>query len=207
MNLLKLFPVFLKEPRFYFRRWRRNLEIQLQNPGVELLFPIYWFFDDIQAIQMGTEIYIGSFSEIIVLKQSHSSRISGRLTIQDRVVIGSHANIRAAGGEIFIGRNSILAQQVSLIASGHEISLTQPYRDLKWDESKTGILIAENVWIGAGVTILPGCKIGANSVIGAGSVVTRNIPENEIWAGIPARKLRVISPETQQQEFSAQLDG
>jgi acetyltransferase-like isoleucine patch superfamily enzyme len=53
-------------------------------------------------------------------------------------------------------------------------------------------VIEENVWIGAGVTVLPGCAIGKNSVVGAGSVVTKSIPANEVWAGIPARKIREI---------------
>jgi len=45
-------------------------------------------------------------------------------------------------------------------------------------------------YVGAGVTVLPGVDIGENSVIGAGSVVTKNIPGNQLWAGIPARFIR-----------------
>jgi acetyltransferase-like isoleucine patch superfamily enzyme len=152
---------------------------------------VFWLYDEIGSIQI-SQVLIGAFSEIVVLAKSPYSKVSGRLIIEDHVVIGSHANIRATGGEIFIGRNALIAQQVSLIASNHTISSKQPYGDLPWDESKTGIYIDENVWIGAGVTILPGCVIGKNSVIGAGSVVTKSVPADEIWTGIPARKLRGI---------------
>ena len=55
------------------------------------------------------------------------------------------------------------------------------------------VWIGENVWIGAGVIIMPGIHIGNNSVIGAGSIVTRDIPENVVAVGNPCRVLREIS--------------
>ena len=55
------------------------------------------------------------------------------------------------------------------------------------------VYIEENVWIGAGVIIVPGVRIGKNSVIGAGSVVTKDIPENVVAVGNPCRVLREIS--------------
>lgn len=171
----------------------RNLYVQYKNPDANISAPIVWEYDDIEAISIGSETLIESFSQIVVEVNSPLTSIPGRLIIAERVIIGSGANIRAAGGEISIARNSMLAQQVSLIASNHIIASEKPYRDLPWDESKVGVVIAENVWIGAGVTVLPGCAIGKNSVVGAGSVVTKSIPENEVWAGIPARKIREIN--------------
>ncbi len=168
----------------------RNLYVQYKNPDANISAPIVWEYDDIEAISLGSEVLIGPFSEIIVRVRSPFSKIPGRLTIAERAIVGAGANIRAAGGEISIGKNSLLAQQVSLVASNHVISQEKPYRDLPWDESKVGVTIAENVWIGAGATILPGCAIGKNSIVGAGSVVTKSIPANEVWAGIPARKIR-----------------
>ena len=52
--------------------------------------------------------------------------------------------------------------------------------------------IGENVWIGAGVVIVPGVSIGKNAVIGGGSVVTKDIPENVVAVGNPCRVLREI---------------
>ena len=170
----------------------KNLYVQYNNPEANISAPIVWSYDDIKAIEIGSEALIEPFAEIVVEAKSPFTNIPGRLKIAERAIIGSGSNIRAAGGEIVIGRNSMLGQQVSLIASNHIISQEKPYRDLPWDESKVGIIIEENVWIGAGVIILPGCAIGKNSVVGAGSVVTKNIPANEIWIGIPARKKRDI---------------
>jgi acetyltransferase-like isoleucine patch superfamily enzyme len=195
MNKLQRFKVLFRAPKAYFMRWLQCLTVQYHNPDLILTFPIFWLFDEIEAIQI-SNVLIGAFSEIVVLAKSPYTKVSGRLIIEDQVVIGAHANIRATGGEIFIGRNALIAQQVSLIASNHTISSKQPYGDLPWDESKTGIYIDENVWIGSGVTILPGCVIGRNSVIGAGSVVTKSVPAGEIWAGVPARKVRDIVDRT-----------
>lgn len=150
-----------------------------------------WIYDDINAIKLGANTTIGPFSEIIVLTNSRPGTIKADLSIGEWVAIGSNANIRA-GGSITIGKDTIIAQHVSLIASSHLISSERSYRFLPWDKSKVGIIIGKNVWIGANATILPGCHIGDNSVIGAGSVVTKSVPANEVWVGVPARKIRAI---------------
>lgn len=189
----------IRAPKILIVGWLRHQEVQFRNFESYLSFPIALIFDDISAISIGAETTIGAFSEIVVRAHSAYSEISGQLNIGKRVVIGSHANIRAAGGEIHIGDNTLIAQHVSLIASGHEIALSQPYRDLPWDTSKVGVSVGQNVWIGANVTVLPGCNIGNNSVIGAGSVVTKSIPPYEVWAGVPAQKLRTIHADDSQQ--------
>jgi acetyltransferase-like isoleucine patch superfamily enzyme len=56
--------------------------------------------------------------------------------------------------------------------------------------STAPIIIEENVWLGANVIVLKGVNIAKGAVVGAGSVVTKSIGENEIWAGIPAKKIR-----------------
>lgn len=173
--------------------WVANLHIQIHQPDSTFISPIHWMFSDVESIQLGSQVNIGSFSEIVVEGRLPNSNIFGRLVIGDRVVIGSHANIRASGGEIHIGHDCLIAQQVSLIASGHTLCTQGLYRDAPWDTTKTGVFIDENVWIGAGVTVLPGCTIGRNAVVGAGSVVTKSIPANEVWAGIPAKYLRTIN--------------
>lgn len=60
-------------------------------------------------------------------------------------------------------------------------------------EKSLPIEIGDNVWIGGGVTIIGGVKIGQNSIIGAGSVVTKNIPDGVIVAGNPAKVIREIT--------------
>jgi maltose O-acetyltransferase len=59
-------------------------------------------------------------------------------------------------------------------------------------ELATPIFIGDNVWIGGGVIVCPGVRIGSNTTIGAGSVVTKDIPDNVVAAGNPCRVLREI---------------
>ena len=66
----------------------------------------------------------------------------------------------------------------------------QPRRDKL--EAAQPITIADNVWLGGGVVVCPGVSIGANSVIGAGAVVTRDVPANSLAVGNPARVIRSI---------------
>jgi len=54
------------------------------------------------------------------------------------------------------------------------------------------VKIRRNVWLEAGVTICPGVTIGENSVIGAGSVVTKDVPSNTVYAGVPAKFIKSI---------------
>jgi acetyltransferase-like isoleucine patch superfamily enzyme len=171
-------------------RWWTQIDVQCRFPNAQFAFPIHWQVDDFRGVQIGDFGYIAGFSEVVVDTVSEYSKIAGQLQIGDRVVIGAFANIRACGGKVIIGDNALIAQRVSLIASNHSTAGDQPYRDLLWDEDKTDVIIGENVWLGAGVVVLPGCVIGRNSVVGAGSVVTRSVPANQVWAGVPARKLR-----------------
>jgi acetyltransferase-like isoleucine patch superfamily enzyme len=61
------------------------------------------------------------------------------------------------------------------------------FQSLPVDQVRTGVTLAANVWLATGVTVLPGCTVGA------GSVVTKDVPAKEVWAGVPARKIRDIT--------------
>lgn len=118
--------------------------------------------------------------------------VTSTLHIGQRTAINEFNNIRAANGEIIIGDNCLISQFVSLIASNHSIARGAAIRDQPSDVSRHTIHIGDDVWIGTHVTVLPGVTIGTGSVIAAGAVVTSDIPEYSIAAGIPAqvKKLR-----------------
>jgi len=92
---------------------------------------------------------------------------------------------------VYIGANTFIAPGVCISCAGHAI---HPDERTVYDTSKS-IHIGEKVWIGANATILAGVNIGDNSIIGAGSVVTKDIPANVIAAGNPCRVLREITDE------------
>lgn len=90
---------------------------------------------------------------------------------------------------ITIGEDCQLGPNVQLLTPTHPID-PQPRRD-KLEAAKP-IVIGDNVWLGGGVIVCPGVTIGGNSVIGAGSVVTKDIPANVVAVGNPARVIRTI---------------
>lgn len=94
--------------------------------------------------------------------------------------------------KVHIGNNVFIAPQVGIYTAGHPLDVTQRNAGLEYAYPVT---IGDNVWIGGQVSILPGVTIGENTVIGAGSVVTKAIPANVLAAGNPCRIIRNITEE------------
>jgi galactoside O-acetyltransferase len=92
-------------------------------------------------------------------------------------------------GTITIGDHCLFAPNVVIATTGHPLD-PEPRRHL--GSFTKPVRIGNNVWIGANAVIQPGITIGDNSVIGAGSVVTRDIPANVVAAGIPCRVMKTI---------------
>ena len=92
-------------------------------------------------------------------------------------------------GEIFIGDNVLIGPGSKIVTANHPIEY-EKRRD--WSVSCVPVKIEEDVWIGAGVVVLPGVTIGARSIIGAGSVVTKDIPPDTVAVGNPARIIRSL---------------
>ena len=95
-------------------------------------------------------------------------------------------------GEIFIGDDCMIGPGCNLATSIHPISPRLRRHKLQYNKP---IHIGNNVWFGAGVTVLPGVTVGDNAIVGAGSVVTKDVPSNAIVAGNPARLIRMITDE------------
>ena len=91
---------------------------------------------------------------------------------------------------IYIGDKTMFGPNVVLATANHPI--LPELREKAYQYNKE-IHIGRNCWLGAGVIVVPGISIGDNSVIGAGSVVTRDIPDNVLAVGNPRRVLREIS--------------
>lgn len=94
--------------------------------------------------------------------------------------------------KVTFGDYVLVAPNCVFSTAGHAID---PERRKVWIEIALPITIKDNVWIGANVTVLPGVTIGENSIIGAGSVVTKDIPSNVIAVGNPCKVLRQLTDE------------
>lgn len=97
-----------------------------------------------------------------------------------------------------IGDNVLIGPNVSIYTAGHP--LHYEIRNQEY-EYAFPIIIGDNVWIGGNVVINPGVSIGENSVIGSGSVVTKDIPNNVIAIGNPCKVLRVITDDDKHYYF------
>lgn len=110
------------------------------------------------------------------------------INIGDNCFFNHNCNI-CAMSTIDIGNNCMFAYNVTIIDHDHKVSegkITQK------EFNKKNIIIGNNVWCGANVVILKGVKIGNNCIIAAGAVVNKDIPDNEIWGEVPAKKIKNI---------------
>ncbi|TYK64224.1 sugar O-acetyltransferase [Colwellia echini] len=93
-----------------------------------------------------------------------------------------------SSGSISIGNDCLIGPNVQILAVSHDLE-PQARRENKHNYVES-ISLGNNVWLGGGVIVLSGINIGDNSVVGAGSVVTKNIEANSFYAGNPAVKIR-----------------
>tara|TARA_B100001057_G_scaffold16038_1_gene15119 strand:+ start:9162 stop:9764 length:603 start_codon:yes stop_codon:yes gene_type:complete len=142
----------------------------------------------------GNNISIGDFATLITapdkridLSTWETDKISGVIILGKYILISPGTSIRSAK-KIKIGQSAMIASDVTITDSDwHGI-----YDRTDYVASPKEVLIEDNVWIGEKSIILKGTKIGANSIIGAGSVVSGEVPPNTIYAGNPAREIRKL---------------
>lgn len=91
--------------------------------------------------------------------------------------------------DIYVGDKVMFAPNVTVATAGHPINPELRYQAMQYN---IPVHIGNNVWIGANAVVLPGVTIGDNSVIGAGSVVTKDIPANVVAVGNPCKVIREI---------------
>lgn len=115
-----------------------------------------------------------------------------RIEIGARSIITSMVRVLAGGvhGRIVIGENVMIGAGTLLTAATYRTDETGPFRDRSMEERD--VIVENNVWIGAGAVVLPGVRIGTGAIIGAGSVVSKDVPAGAVH--VSARS-RIILPE------------
>lgn len=131
-------------------------------------------------------IYIGK--NVFIGRGSILSCKNGDIILEKNVNIGFNSEI-FSGSKVTIGENTLIAAYVYIIGGGHgysrvDIPITEQ------EKISHGIKIERNCWIGAGVKVFDNVTIGEDTIIGAGAVVSKDIPAFSIAAGIPARVVK-----------------
>jgi acetyltransferase-like isoleucine patch superfamily enzyme len=159
-------------------RWRGRLQtdgICFVCPGVKLEIGRE------ATLSIGRWAWIGNDTKIRVHE--------GEVSIGAKTVMGQECTI-SAYQHIEIGRECIVADRVMLIDFDHGVvEVERPIR--LQGIYKRDVRVAHNVWIGYGACILRGVTVGNNSIVGTSTVVTRDVPENAVVGGSPARVIRM----------------
>ena len=114
------------------------------------------------------------------------------LRIGDNSGVGVNALISP---KVSIGNDVMMGPDCMMFTSNHGLTRTDVPMWLQESSEPEPIIIGDDVWIGARVIILPGIRIGNGAVIGAGAVVTKDVPAYEVWGGNPAKKLKSRKPD------------
>lgn len=162
--------------RYYYYRNR------LAGCGHETTIPEGCHIRDCKNIHLGNAISLGLYSQIYAAGNG-----SEKIVIGNDVRLNSNVMINAdQGGRIEIGHRCIIGPNVVLRTSNHIFSDRRIPIIEQGHEAGT-IIIKDDVWIGANVSIIGGVTIGVGAVVGAGSVVTKNVDDYAIVAGVPAK--------------------
>lgn len=111
------------------------------------------------------------------------------LTIGKYVFFNSGCRFQDQGG-ITIGDGALIGHNVVLATINHAFA-----PEHRGDNIPAPIAIGKNVWIGANATVLPGVTIGDGAIVAAGAVVTKDVPENAVVGGVPAKIMKMLIPE------------
>jgi acetyltransferase-like isoleucine patch superfamily enzyme len=145
-------------------------------------------------IRIGNNCSIGRNTTLTAWDRHNNSVFNPSIIIGDNVSIGAGAHISCINN-IEIGDNVLIGKLVTLVDNSHgkinEEEINSPPHERQLFSSGP-IIIENSVWIGDKVSILSGVTIGKNSIVGANSVVTKNVPKNCVVAGTPAKVIRTL---------------
>lgn len=145
------------------------------------------------SLSLADDVYVAESAAVYCdeLRMGERSYIAAHAYVTGHITLGSDTTINpfsAVRGRVNIGDGVRIGAHTSLLAFNHGTAPGEPI--FRQRHTSLGITIGDDVWIGSNVTVLDGVTIGPHSIIGAGAVVTKDVPADSIAAGNPARVLR-----------------
>lgn len=145
-------------------------------------------FDDVARVrELFSELTGRKVDDTFILIPPFYSAYGRDIRVGHKVFINQCCTLYDMGG-VDIGDRVMIGPNVNIITTGHPLEVS---RRRAYVEGRP-IIIEENVWIATGATILGGVTVGENSVVGAGAVVTKDVPPNSFVAGVPAKVIRSL---------------
>lgn len=141
-----------------------------------------------EKVTFGNTVKIGAYSTVSVT--GHMSKYGQGLSIGSNCGIGEYSFLGCAGG-IEIGNDVIMGPYVSFHSENHNFS-NKDKLIREQGVTSQGIILGNNIWIGAKSTFLDGCEIGDNCVVAAGALVKDKFPSGVVIGGVPAKILKKI---------------
>lgn len=141
----------------------------------------------------GTRVRTGILPKLIKCGKKAKIMDSVRFANPEKISIGNNIFINtqcllSGRGGIEIGDNVLIGPYVVIDSANHNIPTDSLISKAGWEKGK--VVIGKDVWIGAHATILAGVKIGDKAVVGAGAVVTKDVPPGTVVGGVPAKPIR-----------------
>lgn len=149
---------------------------------------------DRQTRRQAIQDLLGRVGQNCIVEQPFFCTYGYNISVGDNFFLNVNGKLMDSG-KITIGNNVFIAPNVCIITEEHAMDIEQRNAGLEYTHPVT---IGDDVWICAGALILPGVQIGSGSVIGAGSVVTKDIPANCLAVGNPCKVIRSLEPSDRQ---------
>ena len=166
-------------------------DLEAERQKVKKLLRLYNLTEAMPERQTILQQLVGQIGQNSIIEPPFYCTYGQNIHIGDRVYLNFSCTI-LDNNEVHIGHYVMIGPAVQIYTAAHHLQAET--RIQGWEVAKP-IVIEDNVWIGGGAILLPGVRVGRNAVVGAGAVVSRDVPANTVVAGNPARVIREIEQE------------
>jgi maltose O-acetyltransferase len=163
-------------------------DLEAERQQTKRLLRLYNLTEAVPDRQTILQQLLGQIGQNSIIESPFYCVYGQNIYIGDQVYLNFLCTILDCN-EVHIGHHVMIGPGVHIYCAAH--LLQAEARIQGWEVAKP-IVIEDKVWIGGGAILLPGVKIGQSAVVGAGAVVSRNVPANTVVAGNPARVIREI---------------